>query len=307
MDAATRDDAAVVRITPDRALIATVDFFTPIVDDPAAWGAIAAANALSDVYAMGGRPMFCLNLVGWPRDTLPLDLLGEVMAGAAAVMDRAGCLMLGGHSIDDPEPKVGFAVIGEGHPDRLLTNAGARAGDQLVLTKPIGTGILTTALKRDLLGETALAEAIASMTALNDTAARLALEHGVRAATDVTGFGLLGHLGNLLQAGGVGAEVVFPAIPVLEGALDLAARGAVPGGTRRNLEAVTVAWDPSLAEAERLLCADAQTSGGLLMAVPPDGVEGLLEALRAEGVTRAARIGRILAEPVLRVVRQAAT
>ncbi len=307
MDAATRDDAAVVRITPDRALIATVDFFTPIVDDPAAWGAIAAANALSDVYAMGGRPMFCLNLVGWPRDTLPLDLLGEVMAGAAAVMDRAGCLMLGGHSIDDPEPKVGFAVIGEGHPDRLLTNAGARAGDQLVLTKPIGTGILTTALKRDLLGEAALAEAIASMTALNDTAARLALEHGVRAATDVTGFGLLGHLGNLLQAGGVGAEVVFPAIPVLEGALDLAARGAVPGGTRRNLEAVTVAWDPSLAEAERLLCADAQTSGGLLMAVPPDGVEGLLEALRAEGVTRAARIGRILAEPVLRVVRQAAT
>ncbi len=307
MDAATRDDAAVVRITPDRALIATVDFFTPIVDDPAAWGAIAAANALSDVYAMGGRPMFCLNLVGWPRDTLPLDLLGEVMAGAAAVMDRAGCLMLGGHSIDDPEPKVGFAVIGEGHPDRLLTNAGARAGDQLVLTKPIGTGILTTALKRDLLGEAALAEAIASMTALNDTAARLALEHGVRVATDVTGFGLLGHLGNLLQAGGVGAEVVFPAIPVLEGALDLAARGAVPGGTRRNLEAVTVAWDPSLAEAERLLCADAQTSGGLLMAVPPDGVEGLLEALRAEGVTRAARIGRILAEPVLRVVRQAAT
>ncbi len=307
MDAATRDDAAVVRITPDRALIATVDFFTPIVDDPAAWGAIAAANALSDVYAMGGRPMFCLNLVGWPRDTLPLDLLGEVMAGAAAVMDRAGCLMLGGHSIDDPEPKVGFAVIGEGHPDRLLTNAGARAGDQLVLTKPIGTGILTTALKRDLLGEAALAEAIASMTALNDTAARLALEHGVRAATDVTGFGLLGHLGNLLQAGGVGAEVVFPAIPVLEGALDLAARGAVPGGTRRNLEAVTVAWDPSLAEAERLLCADAQTSGGLLMAVPPDGVEGLLEALRAEGVTRAARIGRILAEPGLRVVRQAAT
>ncbi len=307
MDAATRDDAAVVRITPDRALIATVDFFTPIVDDPAAWGAIAAANALSDVYAMGGRPMFCLNLVGWPRDTLPLDLLGEVMAGAAAVMDRAGCLMLGGHSIDDPEPKVGFAVIGEGHPDRLLTNAGARAGDQLVLTKPIGTGILTTALKRDLLGEAALAEAIASMTALNDTAARLALEHGVRAATDVTGFGLVGHLGNLLQAGGVGAEVVFPAIPVLEGALDLAARGAVPGGTRRNLEAVTVAWDPSLAEAERLLCADAQTSGGLLMAVPPDGVEGLLEALRAEGVTRAARIGRILAEPVLRVVRQAAT
>ncbi len=307
MDAATRDDAAVVRITPDRALIATVDFFTPIVDDPAAWGAIAATNALSDVYAMGGRPMFCLNLVGWPRDTLPLDLLGEVMAGAAAVMDRAGCLMLGGHSIDDPEPKVGFAVIGEGHPDRLLTNAGARAGDQLVLTKPIGTGILTTALKRDLLGEAALAEAIASMTALNDTAARLALEHGVRAATDVTGFGLLGHLGNLLQAGGVGAEVVFPAIPVLEGALDLAARGAVPGGTRRNLEAVTVAWDPSLAEAERLLCADAQTSGGLLMAVPPDGVEGLLEALRAEGVTRAARIGRILAEPVLRVVRQAAT
>ncbi len=305
--ASTADDAAVFRLGPDRALVATTDFFTPIVDDARTWGAIAAANALSDVYAMGAEPLFALNLVGWPREGLPLELLGEVMAGAAEVAARARCPIVGGHSIDDAEPKFGMAVVGEAHPDRLLTNAAGRAGDVLVLTKPLGTGILSTALKRDALTEAELAPAVRSMVSLNEAAARAALAHGVRAATDVTGFGLLGHLGNLLQAGGVGAEVVFPAIPVLEGALDLAARGAVPGGTRRNLEAVTVAWDPSLAEAERLLCADAQTSGGLLMAVPPDGVEGLLEALRAEGVTRAARIGRILAEPVLRVVRQAAT
>jgi selenide, water dikinase len=305
VDAATRDDAAVVRLSADRALIATVDFFTPIVDDPGAWGAIAAANALSDVYAMGGRPMFCLNLVGWPREGPPFEVLGDVLAGAAEVMEAAGCLMLGGHSIDDPEPKVGFAVIGEAHPDRLLTNRGARAGDLLVLTKALGTGILTTALKRDRLAEADLAEAVASMRALNDTAAKLALEHGAHAATDVTGFGLLGHLRNLLAGAGVGATVAFDRLPQLERALPLAAEGVVPGGSRRNLEAADAEWDPSLAEAERVLCVDAQTSGGLLVALPAERAETLVAALRAAGVPRAAVVGRITDAPVLRVIRHA--
>jgi selenide,water dikinase len=306
VDAATRDDAAVFRISPDRALIATVDFFTPIVDDAATWGAIAAANALSDVYAMGGRPLFCLNLVGWPRDTLPLALLGEVIAGAAEVTARAGCPMLGGHSIDDPEPKFGLAVIGEAHPDRLLTNAGARPGDLLVLTKPIGTGILTTALKRGLIAEADLAEAIAAMTALNDQAAQLALAHGAHAATDVTGFGLAGHLGSLLTASGVGAEVAYEAIPLLGGVTELAKAGVVPGGSRRNLEAAAAEWSPDLSEAERLIAADAQTSGGLLLSVPPDRGAALMEALRAGSPPPAAIIGRVTAEPGLRFRREAA-
>lgn len=294
VDAVTRDDAAVYRIAPDRALLATVDFFTPIVDDAATWGAIAAANALSDVYAMGGRPLFALNLVGWPRDRLPFELLGEVLRGSADVTGRAGCLVLGGHSIDDPEPKFGLAVVGEVHPDRMLTNATARPGDRLVLTKPLGTGVLTTALKRDLLGEAEIAEAVGSMTTLNDGAARAAIAAGVRCATDVTGFGLLGHLANILFASGVGARIEAARLPLFERALDLAAQGCVPGGTRRNYESARVEWDPDLSEAERLLCADAQTSGGLLLAVPPDRLDALLLGLAGEGIPTAAEIGEIL-------------
>jgi selenide,water dikinase len=304
VDAATRDDAAVIWLAPDRALIATVDFFTPIVDDAATWGAIAAANALSDVYAMGGRPLFCLNLVGWPREVLPFELLGEVLAGAARITAEAGCPMVGGHSIDDPEPKFGLAVIGEAHPDRLLTNAAAQPGDLLVLTKPLGTGILSTALKRDLVAESALAEAVQVMTTLNAGAARVALEYGVRAATDVTGFGLTGHLITMLRASGVGAEVAFDALPLLPRALELAAAGAVPGGTRRNLEAAQVEWDVSLSDAERLICADAQTSGGLLLSVPAERVAELVDALRVAGTPAQAVIGRIRPEPGLTIVRR---
>ena len=306
VDAATRDDAAVFRISPERVLLATVDFFTPIVDDPGVWGAIAAANALSDIYAMGGRPLFCLNLVGWPREKLSMELLGEVMAGAAQVTVRAGCPMVGGHTIDDPEPKFGLAVIGEAHPDRLLTNAGARPGDQLVLTKPLGTGILTTALKRDLVGEEDLAEAITAMMSLNDVPAQLALAHGVRAATDVTGFGLVGHLGNLLTASGVGADLAFESIPLFPRVAELAAAGAIPGGTRRNLDAADVVWGPDLSETERLVVADAQTSGGLLLPVPSARAGELLAALRAGPSPAAAIIGRIVAKPGLRVHRTAA-
>ena len=304
VDAATRDDAAVYRVAPDRALVTTVDFFTPIVDDAATWGAIAAANALSDVYAMGGRPLFALNLVGWPRDTLPLDLLGEVLRGAAELTTRAGCLLLGGHSIDDPEPKFGLVVVGEVDPARMLTNAAARPGDRLVLTKALGTGILTTALKRDLLAEAALAPAVLGMTTLNDGAARAAVAAGVRCATDVTGFGLLGHLGNILAASRVGARIDWDRLPLLDGALALAARGCVPGGTRRNYEAAAADWDPGLGEAERLLAVDAQTSGGLLLAVAPDRLDALLAALRREATPAAAVIGELLPEPgVLRVTR----
>jgi selenide,water dikinase len=307
VDAATRDDAAVYRLSADRALVATVDFFTPIVDDPASWGAIAAANALSDVYAMGGRPLFALNLVGWPRGKVPFEVLGEVLRGAVQVVKEAGCLMLGGHSIDDPEPKFGLAVVGEVHPDRMFTNAAAQPGDRLVLTKPLGTGILTTALKRNLLPETGLAAAVASMTALNDGAARAAAAAGVRCATDVTGFGLLGHLGNILAASGVGARIEVARLPVLAQALDLAAKGCVPGGTQRNHDAARAAWSADLTPAERYLCTDAQTSGGLLLAVAPEKLDALIAALKAERTPAAAVIGEILPESNgLSVVRGAA-
>jgi selenide, water dikinase len=304
VDAATRDDAAVYRLGPERALLATVDFFTPIVDNPGDWGAIAAANALSDIYAMGGRPLFALNLVGWPRETLPFELLGAVLAGAARITRVAGCPMVGGHSIDDPEPKFGLVVLGEVHPDRMLTNAAAEPGDLLVLTKPLGTGILTTALKRDLLSEAELAPAVRCMTTLNEGAMRAALAAGVRCATDVTGFGLLGHLGNILAASNVGARIDMSKLPVLERALELAEQGSVPGGTRRNYEAAEVEWPAGLSEAERLIAVDAQTSGGLLFAVPARCLDDLLAGLAHEKTPAASVIGEILPESQgLRVAR----
>jgi len=296
VDASSRDDAAVVRIAADRALILTTDFFTPIVDDPYTFGQIAAANALSDVYAMGGRPLWCLNVVGWPRDRLPLDALGEVLRGGADMVARAGARILGGHSIDDPEPKYGLMVVGEVHPDRLTTNAGAQPGDRLVLTKPIGTGIVTTAIKKGVAPDDAVHASIQSMTTLNDGAAAAASAAGVRAATDVTGFGLLGHLSSMLSAGGAAAELWAGAVPRLPGARRLAEQGHVPGGTRRNLAAANeaTAWDPALDEVERLLLADAQTSGGLLLAVPRAALPRLLELLAEHGTLAAAEIGTVV-------------
>ena len=303
VDAATRDDAAVFRFTADRAIVATVDFFTPIVDDAYDFGRIAAANAFSDVYAMGATPLLALNLVGWPRDTLPYDLLGEVLRGGADVARAAGAFVLGGHSIDDPEPKYGMAVIGEVHPDRIVTNAGARPGDALVLTKPIGTGVLTTALKRDLLSEPELAPAVTVMTTLNAAAARAMLAVGVHAATDVTGFGLLGHLHSLLEASGAAAEVTAHAVPLLPHARDMAARGAVPGGTQRNVTSLadSVSFAAGVDETARVLLSDAQTSGGLLIAVAPDRVAGLVAGLERAGSPAAAVIGRVVAGPPGRV------
>src|SRR5438128_6485571 len=295
VDASSRDDAAVFRMAPDRAIVATVDFFTPIVDDPYDFGRIAATNAFSDLYAMGATPLFALKLVGWPRDTLPFELLGEVVRGGADVAHAAGAFVLGGHSVDDPEPKYGMVAIGEAHPDRIVTNAAARPGDALVLTKPIGTGVLTTALKRDLLSEADLGPAVTVMTTLNAGAARAMAAVGVHAATDVTGFGLLGHLRSLLEASGVAAEITAAAVPRVPRAREMAERGAIAGGTERNLASVAegVTFASGIGEAVRILLADAQTSGGLLIAVPADRAPDLVAALQREGAPSAAIIGRV--------------
>lgn len=285
------------RLAPDRALVASVDFFTPIVDDAYDFGRIAAANAFSDLYAMGATPLFALNLVGWPRDTLPFELLGEMLRGGADVARDAGAFVLGGHSVDDPEPKYGMVAIGEAHPDRIVTLARAQPDDVLVLTKPIGTGVLATALKRDLATPEEIAPAVTSMTTLNAGAARAMLAIGVHAATDVTGFGLLGHLHNMATASGVTAAIDADAVPLLPRASELAQRGTVPGGTKRNRESIAahVTFAPQVPEPLRVLLHDAQTSGGLLIAVSASRADALLDALRRERTPAAARIGRIRA------------
>ena len=287
------DDAAVIRQADGRALVLTTDFFTPIVDDAFTFGRIAAANALSDVYAMGGRPLYCLNLVGWPREKLSLELLGEVLRGGAEVVRQAGASIVGGHSIDDPEPKYGLVVVGEVDPATMTTNAAARPGDWLVLTKPIGTGIIATALKREAAPEEVIASAVATMTTLNEGAARAARAAGVRAATDVTGFGLLGHLRAMLAASGAAARLWAGAVPLLPEVRTLAAAGHVPGGSRRNLDSVAgiAIFDAALTELDRLILADAQTSGGLLLAVGPKAGPALLEGLRREGTPVAVVVG----------------
>jgi selenide,water dikinase len=268
----TADDAGVVQVTPDLALVQTVDFFTPIVDDPYDFGRIAAANALSDIYAMGGAPLSALNLVAFPLERLGADVLREVLRGGGDVLRQAGALLVGGHSIDDPEPKYGLAVTGLVHPAELLTNAGGVPGDELVLTKPLGVGAITTALKRGAAGTEALAAAVQSMTTLNDQAAAAARAAGAHALTDVTGFGLLGHLHELALGSGVAAEIDAAALPALEGVEGLL-RGeqAVSGGSRRNREHAETftTFRDGVPEWRRRLATDAQTSGGLLAAVPP--------------------------------------
>jgi selenide,water dikinase len=273
----TGDDAAAVRIDGDRALIATTDFFTPVVDDAYDWGRIAATNALSDVYAMGGRPVVAVNLLGWPRDVLPFELAAETLRGGLDVCAEAGCHLAGGHSVDDPEPKYGLAVTGLADPNRLLRNDSGRPGMPLSLTKPLGVGVLNSRHKAT--GER-FANAIDAMTTLNASASAAALDAGVRCATDVTGFGLLGHLYKLARASGVTAVVDAAAVPYLDGARDALAAGYVSGGTRRNLEWVAPHTDLRVDEDEALLLADAQTSGGLLIAgeIPGAPVIGELVA-----------------------------
>ncbi|GAA4284156.1 selenide, water dikinase SelD [Brevibacterium daeguense] len=258
------DDAAAVRIRDDLAVLSTADFFTPVVDDAYDWGRIAAANALSDVYAMGGRPVTAVNLVGWPRDVLPMELLSEVLRGGLDVASEAGCPVAGGHSVDDPEPKYGMAVTGIAHPDRLLRNDAAVPGLPLTLTKPIGLGLLNNRHKQT--GEV-FADAVATMTRLNRDAAEAAVAAGIRAATDITGFGLLGHLHKLCRASGVGAVIDRSAVPLIDGAAEALRDGFISGGTRRNLDWVRphLRPGPGIAEDDLLVLADAQTSGGLLV------------------------------------------
>jgi len=291
----TSDDAAVYRVRPDLALVLTTDFFTPIVDDPYDWGRIAATNALSDVYAMGAAPLLALNLVAWPREGLPFELLARVLDGGADVARDAGAVIAGGHSIDDAEPKYGLAVLGTVHPDAVWTNAGAQPGDALVLTKPIGLGVISTAIKRDAAPASVVDEAVRIMTTLNAGARDAAAELGgdVHAATDVTGFGLLGHLRELAVASGVTVELDATAVPVIDGVRDLLAAGMVAGGTQRNHAFVSddVDWG-DLPEHEQLLLADAQTSGGLILSVDHDRAAALVGALRAQGVRATTVIGR---------------
>lgn len=283
---ATRDDAAVYRLDAKTAIVETVDFFMPVVDEPRAFGRIAAANALSDVWAMGGRPLFALNVVGFPRDKLPLAVLEEILAGGAEKCAEAGVPIVGGHSIDDAEPKYGLAVTGVVHPKKVLTNAGARQGDVLFLTKPIGTGIVTTALKRGLASAALVEKVTRQMEALNRAAGEALAKVGVNALTDVTGFGLLGHLVTMLRASGVGAVVRMVDVPVIPEAWELARAGVVPGGTRANLAhfGASAQFGGALGEDARLLFADAQTNGGLLAAVPAR------KAIQAERALARARV-----------------
>jgi selenide,water dikinase len=290
----TGDDAGVLRLPDGRLMVQTVDYFTPVVDDPGDWGRIAAANALSDIYAMGGMPSTALQLVGWPRGKLSFDLLGEVILGGIGKLEEAGCLLIGGHSIDSPEPTYGFSVTGFVEPDQLTTNGGARPGDRLVLTKPIGTGIISTGIKNHKADPEMILEAIGIMAELNAGAARAMSAVGVNAATDVTGFGLLGHLGEMVAAGEVAAVIEHGAVPLIDGVRELAEAGVVPGGTARNLVAVERFTDfGNLDAADQLILADAQTSGGLLISVAADRTGDLVEALTVEGTKSAAVVGEI--------------
>jgi selenide,water dikinase len=281
----TGDDAAVYRLRPDLALVVTTDFFTPVVDDAYTFGAIAAANALSDIYAMGAQPLMAVNLVAFPIKELPAAVLAGILRGGLDKAREAGIEILGGHSIDDPEPKYGLAVIGTVHPDRVVRNRGGRPGDRLVLTKALGTGIITTAVKHQVAPPESETAAVQGMLRLNREAAAAMATVDIDAATDVTGFGLLGHLHYLARASGVGARVEAAAVPVLPHAEELADAGEVPGGTRANERflASRVSWPARLPAARQTVLCDAQTSGGLLIAVPDQQSGRLLDALQRQG------------------------
>jgi selenide, water dikinase len=299
---ATSDDAGVYRLTDDLALVQTVDFFTPIVDDPYDFGRIAAANALSDVYAMGGTPLTALNIAAFPIEELGADVLTRILEGGAAITGEAGVTILGGHTVKDDEPKYGLAVTGTIRPDAIVTHAGARPGDLLLLSKPVGTGILATARKRDMIGEDELLPAITQMTRLNARAAAAMVAYGAHAATDITGFGLLGHSGEMARASGVALAIDAHRVPLLPHVLELIGRGAVPGGTKDNAaeHAAFTSYAPSVDEALRLALSDAQTSGGLLIAIPPQGAERVLAELADLGTVTA--IGEVLAGPAGTIV-----
>ena len=292
---ATGDDAAIYRLHDDLALVLTVDFFPPIVDDPFDYGAIAAANSLSDVYAMGGRPMLALNLVSYPME-LPKEPLKEILRGGYAKAQEAGCLIVGGHTVDDKEPKYGLAVVGQVKPGQQVTNAGARSGDVLVLTKPLGTGIITTAAKQDMTRPEVLQAAVETMSTLNRAACQAMMKVGPHACTDITGFGLLRHLHTMLHTSGVGARLNLASIPFLAGVRELAEQGIAPGGTHRNLKSVSkvISLQPEITQEDMILLCDAQTSGGLLISVAEEKAAQLLKELEDAGVQGARLIGNIV-------------
>jgi selenide,water dikinase len=304
---ATADDAGVFRLDRKRALVQTTDFFTPIVDDPFAYGQIAAANALSDIFAMGGRPLVALNIMGMPNDLVGAKTIATILRGGLEKAREVGCAIIGGHTIRNPEPVYGLAVTGMVSPRKMLTNARARAGDLLVLTKPLGTGIITTGIKRGLTSRKLAAAAIRLMSQVNRVGAELAERGLVRAATDVTGFGLLGHLASMCRASGVSAEVNLTAVPVMsDHVFALIDRGCVPGGTKQNLKTASAvtAWRKSN-QGQKVLLADAQTSGGLLLAVSPRKLNAVLGVLADYRTPSRAVIGEIIAtgDRLIRVIR----
>lgn len=293
MGNATSDDAAIYKLSDDLALVLTTDFFTPIVDRPYDFGAIAAANAISDVYAMAGEPVAAFGLVGFPAGALPVEVLGEILRGAGDKAREAGIAIVGGHTIQSEEPIFGLAVIGKVHPKHYLTNAGARPGDMLVLTKPLGTGVITTAAKQGLDTEHAIDEAVILMSTLNKDAAAILSKSGATALTDVTGFGFLGHLRNMLSASSVSAEVWYDQVPVLSAARTYVRAGIAPGGTHKNrtFSSQWAGYAAELGEADQLLLCDAQTSGGLLAAIPPEGSGNAVKQLREAGLSSACIVG----------------
>ncbi len=300
------DDAGVVRLDGNDALIQTVDFFTPIVDDPYDFGQIAAANSLSDIYAMGGKPFFALNIAAFPVDEFPTELMAKILRGGQDKAREAGISIIGGHTIDDPEPKYGLVVTGTVHIDRLVRNSTARPGDILILTKPLGSGIISTAIKRGVAEDQLIREVTDIMTTLNVRAAELMREYGVNAATDVTGYGLLGHLMEMCNASGVSALVEFDKLDFLDGVEELAKNGIVPGGTKRNLAYVSQAtgFGTSLPRHRRLMTVDAQTSGGLLISMPSDRAEPFVENFNDQSPIHASMIGEVRKrkDPVVSVV-----
>ncbi len=293
----TGDDAAVYRLGEDIALVQSVDFFPPVVDDPYDFGAIVVANAVSDIYAMGGTPLLGLNIVAFPVG-LPKEILTTILKGGYDKADEAHLLIVGGHTIDDEEPKYGVAVTGLIRPGQQVTNANAQAGDSLVLTKPIGTGIITTAGKQDAVDEQVLDEAIRTMATLNRAASEAMMQVGVHACTDITGFGLLGHLKAMMVASGVGAHLYLSQVPLLPGTWRLAEQGIAPGGTERNLASLgsNVQWDSAVPDVAKVVLSDAQTSGGLLISVAPDKEQRLIDELTRRGVPVTAVIGRVAKE-----------
>lgn len=280
------DDAAVYRLDDHVALVLTVDFFAPIVDDPFTYGAIAAANALSDVYAVGGRPLTALNIAAFPR-SLPMEILAEILKGGAAKVAEAGAIIVGGHTVDDDEPKYGLSVVGVVGPGHQVQNSTAQPGDVLVLTKPVGTGVVTTALKNGQAVDDVLDAAVSSMARLNRESAQAMTKAKVNAATDVTGYGLVGHLMTMMRASGTTGHLIKSSIPILPGVDELLREGIAPGGTHRNIESCedSVMWGDGIQESDRLLLCDPQTSGGLLISIDSDSVDGLLSELKSRGVS----------------------